>query len=103
MSRTLCPGLCILAPSQPQPPTSGRQAPAQGRFWWWGPWYQHQNLRDERAEAFTSFLPGGVYHYRYTARATTPGQFVVPPARAEEMYQPETFGRSATTRVEVVP
>ena len=92
-----------LAVSQPPPPAAGRQAPAHGRFWWWGPWYQHQNLRDERAEAFTSFLPGGVYHYRYTARATTPGQFVVPPARAEEMYQPETFGRTATTRVEVVP
>ncbi len=72
------------------------------RGWWWGPWYQHQNLRDERAEAFTSLLPGGVYHYRYHARATTPGEFVVPPARVEEMYHPETFGRSASTRVFIV-
>jgi hypothetical protein len=36
------------------------------------------------------------------ARATTPGSFIVPPTKAEEMYQPETFGRSATDRVEVV-
>ena len=27
------------------------------------------------------------------------GEFVVPPAKAEEMYSPETFGRSATDRV----
>lgn len=70
--------------------------------WWWGPWYQHENMRDERAEAFTSYLSAGVYEYSYVARATTPGSYVVPPARAEEMYQPETFGRSATDRLRVV-
>jgi alpha-2-macroglobulin len=30
------------------------------------------------------------------ARATTPGTFVAPPAKAEEMYHPEVFGRSAS-------
>jgi hypothetical protein len=71
----------------------------RGWSWWWGPWYEHQNLRDERVEAFTSLLWDGVHNYTYTARATTPGAFVVPPARAEEMYAPETFGRSASDRV----
>jgi len=33
------------------------------------------------------------------ARATTPGTFVVPPAKAEEMYSPEVFGRSASDLV----
>jgi uncharacterized protein YfaS (alpha-2-macroglobulin family) len=56
-------------------------------------------LRDERAEAFTSLLPAGGYTYSYVARATTLGTFLVPPAKAEEMYMPETFCRSATTRV----
>jgi hypothetical protein len=69
------------------------------RSWWWWPWYEHQNLRDERAEAFSTLLWEGVYTYSYVARATTPGQYVVPPAKAEEMYAPETFGRSATDRV----
>ena len=64
--------------------------------WWWGSWYQHQNLRDERAEAFTTFLWAGVYQYSYQVRATTPGAFVAPPAKAEEMYAPETFGRTGT-------
>ncbi|MFL7807306.1 MAG: hypothetical protein AB8I80_01675, partial [Anaerolineae bacterium] len=68
-------------------------------WWWWGPWYEHQNMRDERAEAFTSLLWDGVYDYSYVARATTPGNFVVPPAKAEEMYSPEVFGRSASDRV----
>jgi hypothetical protein len=70
-----------------------------GPWWWWGTWYQHQNLRDERAEAFTTLLYAGVYEYTYVAVATTPGNFVVPPAKAEEMYHPETFGRTGTDRV----
>ncbi len=35
------------------------------------------------------------------AYTTTPGQFVVPPAKAEEMYHPETFGRTGTDFVKV--
>ena len=34
-----------------------------------------------------------------SARATTPGTFVVPPAKAEEMYSPEVFGRSGSDMV----
>lgn len=67
-----------------------------------GHWYNHQQLRDDRAEAFSTQLEPGVYHYEYTALATTTGEFVVPPAKAEEMYHPETFGRSATETVRVV-
>ncbi|TVR23201.1 MAG: hypothetical protein EA389_12780 [Ilumatobacter sp.] len=69
--------------------------------WCWH-WFEHQNLRDDRAEAFTSYLSGGTYEYTYVARATTPGTFVVPPARAEEMYAPEVFGRSPSTTVVVM-
>lgn len=69
-------------------------------FWpGFGRWFEHQNLRDERAEAFTTLLRAGVHSYNYTTRATTPGEFVAPPTRVEEMYHPETFGRSASTRV----
>ncbi|MEP6901696.1 MAG: alpha-2-macroglobulin family protein, partial [Actinomycetota bacterium] len=64
-------------------------------------WFQYQNLRDNRAEAFTTLLSAGVWNYSYLARATTPGNFVVPPAKAEEMYSPETFGRSKTDFVRV--
>lgn len=71
-------------------------------YWFWrGTWYEHQNLRDERAEAFTSLLWEGVHEYTYFARATTPGLFIVPPTKAEEMYAPETFGRGRSDRVRV--
>ena len=81
-------------------PQEQREEPASFGWWWWrGTWYEHQNLRDDRAEAFTSLMWEGVYNYSYVARATTPGAFVVPPAKAEEMYAPETFGRGQSDRV----
>jgi uncharacterized protein YfaS (alpha-2-macroglobulin family) len=86
------PGLAV-SDSVPQDPASPGY---RYGWWWWGSWYEHQNLRDERAEAFTSLLWDGVYQYTYIARATTPGTFVVPPAKAEEMYSPEVFGRSSS-------
>lgn len=67
--------------------------------WWRQNWFEHQNLRDERVETFASILNEGVYTYSYVARATTPGEFVVPPLKAEEMYSPEVFGRSSSDRV----
>ena len=70
-----------------------------GSGWWWWTWYRHQNLRDDRAEAFARYLWAGTHEYSYVARATTPGSFVVPPAKAEEIYAPEVFGRSGTDRV----
>jgi uncharacterized protein YfaS (alpha-2-macroglobulin family) len=90
------PRLAVTGPI-PQDP-KGQQD--KGAYWWWyGPWYEHQNLRDERVEAFASLLWEGVHTYEYVARATTPGHFVVPPPKAEEMYMPETFGRGASDRV----
>ncbi len=88
-------------PPPPPPDSDGAAAVTEIGWCWCWRWYEHQNLRDDRAEAFTSYLPGGTYTYSYTARATTPGTFVVPPARAEELYAPETFGRSASTTVVV--
>jgi len=75
----------------------------QGSGWWLRRrvWFDHQNLRTERSEAFTTLLWAGVYNYSYVARATTPGLFLVPPAKAEEMYHPETFGRSRSDRVRI--
>jgi uncharacterized protein YfaS (alpha-2-macroglobulin family) len=89
-----------LAVSQTTPPDDSADGSREPWSWWWN-WYEHQNLRDDRAEAFASYLPGGTYEYTYVARATTPGEFVVPPARAEEIYAPEVFGRSPSATVVV--
>jgi alpha-2-macroglobulin len=82
-------------------PQEEKADPKKHGWWWYRPWFEHQNMRDERVEAFTSLLWDGVYEYSYVARATTPGAFVVPPPKAEEMYHPETFGRGATDRLVV--
>jgi alpha-2-macroglobulin len=56
-------------------------------------------MRDERVEAFASLLWEGVHEYSFVATATSPGRFMVPPARAEEMYSPEVFGCSSYDKV----
>jgi uncharacterized protein YfaS (alpha-2-macroglobulin family) len=63
-------------------------------------WY-HREMRDDRVLTFIEHMPVGMYHFRYLARATTIGTFVVPPTRAECMYEPETFGRTAGASFEV--
>jgi uncharacterized protein YfaS (alpha-2-macroglobulin family) len=99
LSDPLPAGLEIVNPalavsgSLPQDPNSSDYRKG---WWWWGTWYEHQNLRDQRAEAFASLLWDGVYDYTYIVRAATPGRFIVPPAKAEEMYSPEVFGRSSS-------
>lgn len=69
--------------------------------WWSRPWYEHHNIRNERVEAFSSLLWEGIHEFNYVARATSIGSFVIPPAKAEEMYTPEIFGRSSTAFSEV--
>jgi uncharacterized protein YfaS (alpha-2-macroglobulin family) len=93
---TMNPALAVTGPI----PTDPNEQKSRGAYWWWyGPWYEHQNMRDERVEAFASQLWEGVHTYSYVARATTPGNFVVAPPKAEEMYMPETFGRGGSDRM----
>ena len=70
--------------------------------WYWSPW-QFTETRDDRTVLIAGNLPKGVYEYTYYARATTPGDFFVAPAHAEETYFPETFGRSDSGRLTVLP
>jgi uncharacterized protein YfaS (alpha-2-macroglobulin family) len=63
--------------------------------------YHRQEIRDDRVLHFVDHMPAGVTRFRYLARATSAGRFVVPPTRAEAMYEPEIFGRTAGGVVEV--
>ena len=73
-------------------------------WWFWRPWwsFSHTEMRDDRMLLFANHLPAGVYTYSYTARATTLGEFQLPPVHAEAMYTPELFGHSASSTVRVV-
>lgn len=69
---------------------------------WWGS-FNHTEIRDDRVLLFADHLRPGEHTYTYVARATTPGTFVHPPAQAKLMYQPATFGRTATGTLQVDP
>jgi uncharacterized protein YfaS (alpha-2-macroglobulin family) len=81
-----------------------RGGPRSRHRGWWYPWwtFDHSDLRDDRMLLFADALPAGVYTYSYSARATTLGDFQLPPMRAEAMYEPERFGHSSSSRVKVV-
>jgi uncharacterized protein YfaS (alpha-2-macroglobulin family) len=63
--------------------------------------FDHVERHDNRIQLFATRLAEGLHEFTYIARATTAGTFRTSPARAEEMYEPEVFGRTATDVVEV--
>jgi uncharacterized protein YfaS (alpha-2-macroglobulin family) len=60
-----------------------------------------QEIRDDRVLYFIDHMPAGMYRYRYLSRATSAGRFVTPPTVAHAMYEPEIFGRTAASLVEI--
>jgi len=67
----------------------------------WG--LDHMNVRDDRIEAFGA-LPRAAKARSvvYAVRATTAGDFMVPPVEAEAMYDPRNWAREAGDRVVIV-
>lgn len=55
----------------------------------------HIESHDDRVFLYVDTLPAGVYEYEYYLRALVPGVFSHLPARAEELYFPEVFGRTS--------
>jgi uncharacterized protein YfaS (alpha-2-macroglobulin family) len=69
--------------------------------WWRNGGFDHVERHDNRVQLFATRLSEGLHEFSYVVRATTAGTFRTAPAHAEEMYEPEVFGRTATTIVEV--
>ena len=78
---------------------------AAGGSWWFrfSDWqgygvsrwsFYHQELRHDAARFYSEYLPPGNYHVSYTAQAIAVGEFTVMPAHAEEMYDPDVYGKS---------
>jgi hypothetical protein len=67
----------------------------------WSP-FNHVEQRDDRVLLFADHLPPGVHVHSFVTRATTPGRFLLKPARAEEMYTPEVYGRSSGGLFEIL-
>ena len=69
--------------------------------WWQRGGFDHVERHDDRVELFATRLSEGRHQFTYVVRATTAGTFRTAPAHAEEMYEPEVFGRTATAVIEV--
>ncbi|MEX1346625.1 MAG: alpha-2-macroglobulin family protein [Desulfobacterales bacterium] len=63
--------------------------------------FYHQELRHNAARFYSEYLPAGNYHLSYTAQAIAPGEFVVMPIYAEEMYDPDVFGKGVAAELKV--
>jgi hypothetical protein len=71
------------------------------RGWWEHGGFDHVERHDDRVQLFATRLDEGRHQFSYIVRATTAGTFRTAPARAEEMYQPEIFGRTETVVISV--
>ncbi len=69
--------------------------------WWRNGGFDHIERHDDRVQLFATRLSEGLHEFTYIIRATTAGTFRTAPAHAEEMYEPEVFGRTATAVIEV--
>jgi hypothetical protein len=69
--------------------------------WWQRGGFDRVERHDDRVLLFATRLSEGRHVFSYLVRATTAGRFTAAPARAEEMYEPEVFGRTAAATVEV--
>ena len=70
--------------------------------WYYNPW-QQTDVLDDRVRLSADAMGKGVYEFVYYARATTPGDFFVAPARVETAYFPDVFGRSDSSRFTIEP
>jgi uncharacterized protein YfaS (alpha-2-macroglobulin family) len=79
----------------------GEAAAANWFSFWERGGFDYVERHDDRVELFATRLATGRHVFTYVVRATTAGTFRTAPAHAEEMYEPEVFGRTATAVVDV--
>ena len=85
---------------------------AAGGAWWFqfSDWrsygvsrwsFYHRELRHDAVRFYSEYLPPGNYHVSYSAQAIATGEFTVMPTHAEEMYDPDVYGKSLPGRLVV--
>ncbi|HXF90991.1 MAG TPA: alpha-2-macroglobulin family protein [Candidatus Nitrosotenuis sp.] len=63
--------------------------------------FYHEEMRHDVVRYYSDTLPQGNYHLSYTAQVIADGEFTAPAAFAEEMYNPDIYGRSDSEKVKV--
>jgi uncharacterized protein YfaS (alpha-2-macroglobulin family) len=82
---------------------------AGGSFWFkysdWSEYgislwnFYHRELKHDAARFYADYLPAGHYHLSYGAQAMAEGEFVAAPTKAEEMYDPDVYGKGLPATV----
>ena len=63
--------------------------------------FYHQELRHDSARYYSDYLPAGNYHLSYAAQAIATGAFSALPTMAQEMYDPDVYGKTASVNLKV--
>ncbi|MCK4257480.1 MAG: hypothetical protein KAX49_00785 [Halanaerobiales bacterium] len=63
---------------------------------------EYMDIRDDRLLLFTSLYYQDTYTFYYTLRAVTVGEFILPPIKAECMYEPEISSISSSGKINIV-
>ncbi|MGV7220391.1 MAG: alpha-2-macroglobulin family protein [Nitrospinales bacterium] len=85
---------------------------ASGGSWWfqfsdWNSYnasrwsFYHKELRHDSVRFYSEYLSAGNYRLSYTAQAIAIGEFVKMPVQAEEMYDPDVFGKGIPSTLRV--
>lgn len=83
---------------------AGKRDPNGGELYFMGQrystlGYQHKELRNDAVRFYSEYLPAGNYNVSYIAQAIAPGKFTVMPLHAEEMYDPDVFGKGSPAQL----
>jgi uncharacterized protein YfaS (alpha-2-macroglobulin family) len=63
--------------------------------------FYHRELLHEAARFYADYLPAGNYHLSYGAQAMAEGEFSASPTKAEEMYDPDVYGKGLPAHLTV--
>jgi uncharacterized protein YfaS (alpha-2-macroglobulin family) len=84
---------------------------AGGSFWFkysdWSEYgielwcFYHRELTHSAARFYADYLPAGHYHLSYGAQAMAEGEFSASPTKAEEMYDPDVYGKGLPAQLTV--
>jgi len=88
---------------------AGEFRAAGGAFWFkfsdWSEYgisfwnFYHRELRHDSARFYADYLYAGRYHLSYAAQAVAEGEFSASPVKAEEMYDPDVYGKGLPAKL----
>jgi hypothetical protein len=67
----------------------------------WSDWYNNREFRDQRTVIFADYFDGDAT-FQYALRVQIPGEFKVPPARAELMYRPSVQANTENRKLSIL-